>query len=90
MINIIIIIVGILVVISAITFFVHLFIKAINKDQQEQDERILVLEKRINEIKKELTWQIQWETKLRSDFEHQVNDEILRLRRQVKKKSDKE
>lgn len=90
MINIIIIIVGILVVISAITFLVHLFIKAINKDQQEQDERILVLEKRINEIKKELTWQIQWETKLRSDFEHQVNDEILRLRRQVKKKSDKE
>lgn len=49
MINIIIIVAEILVVIGAITFFVHLFIKAINKDQQEQDERILVLEKRIQE-----------------------------------------
>lgn len=43
------IIIGVLVVISMIAFLVHLFIKAYNKDQQEQDERILVLEKRIQE-----------------------------------------
>lgn len=84
------IIIGVLAIIGMIAFLVHLFIKAYNNEQEEQDQRIQVLEKRINEIKKELTWQIQWETKLRQDFEHQVNDEILRLRRQVKKKSDKE
>lgn len=82
------IIIGVLAVISMIAFLVHLFIKAYNKDQQEQDERILVLEKRINDLKKELTWQIEWETKIRSDFERQINDEILRLRRQINKKSD--
>ena len=83
-------IIGILAIIGLIAFLFSLLVKAFNTDQQQQDERTLVLEKRINEIKKELTWQIQWETKLRQDFEHQVNDEILRLRRQVKKKSDKE
>lgn len=82
------IIIGVLAIISMIAFLVHLFIKAYNKDQQEQDERILILEKRINEAKKELNWQIQWEEKIRSDFERQVNDEILRLRRQIKKKGD--
>ena len=86
MINILMIIIGVLAVVSMIAFLVHLFVKAINKDQQEQDERILQLEKRINDIKKDLTWQIQWETKIRSDFERQVNDEILRLKRQIKKK----
>ena len=43
------IIVEILAVISMIAFLVYLFIKAYNQDQQEQDERILVLEKRIQE-----------------------------------------
>lgn len=84
------IIIGVLAIISIIAFFIHLFVIAYNKDQQEQDERVLVLEKRINEIKKELTWQIEWETKIRSDFERQTNDELLRLRKQLKKKSDKE
>jgi len=84
------IIIGVLAIIGMIAFLVHLFIKAYNKDQQEQDERILVLEKRINETKKELNWQIQWEEKIRSDFERQVNEEILRLRRQINRKSDKE
>ena len=82
------IIIGVLAIVSMIAFLVHLFIKAINRDQQEQDERTLQLEKRINDIKKDLTWQIQWETKIRSDFEHQVNDELIRLRKQIKKKSD--
>lgn len=87
--EILIISIGVLAIVGMVAFLVHLFIKAINRDQQEQDERTLQLEKRINEIKKDLVWQIQWETKIRSDFEHQVNDEILRLRKQVKKKSDK-
>ena len=47
------IIIGVLAVVSMIAFLVHLFIKAINKDQQEQDERILQLEKRLENYKKE-------------------------------------
>ena len=43
------IIIGVLAVISMIAFLINLFIKAYNKDQQEQDERILQLEKRIQE-----------------------------------------
>ena len=43
------IIIGVLAVVSMIAFLIHLFIKAYNKDQQEQDERILQLEKRIQE-----------------------------------------
>lgn len=87
--EILIISIGVLAIVGMVAFLVHLFVKAINRDQQEQDERTLQLEKRINDLKKELVWQIQWETKIRSDFEHQVNDEILRLKKQLKKKSDK-
>lgn len=83
------IIVGILAIVGMIAFLVHLFIKAYNQDQKEQDERMLVLEKRINDIKKEINNNIEWEKQLRKDFERQVNEEILRLKRQLNKKSDK-
>lgn len=82
------IIIGVLAIVGMITFLVHLFLKAINKDQQEQDERILQLEKRINDMNKDLIWRIQWEIKLRSDFEHQANEELSRLRKQIKKNKE--
>lgn len=44
--------IGITAVISMIAFLVHLFIKAYNQDQKEQDERILQLEKRIEEYRR--------------------------------------
>ena len=75
--KILIIIVGILAIIGIVAYVIYLFTSAINRDQQNQDERILYLEKRINDIKKELTWQIQWETKLRQDFENQTNNELI-------------
>ena len=86
--EILIIIVGVLAIIGMIAFLVSLFIKAINRDQEDQDERILYLEKRINDIKKELTWQIQWETKLRQDLEKEIKDDLTRTKKQIKKKSD--
>ena len=82
------IIIGVLAIVGMITFLVHLFLKAINKDQQEQDERILQLEKRINDMNKDLIWRIQWEIKLRSDFEHQTNEELSRLRKPIKKNKE--
>ena len=46
--------IGITAIISMLAFLVHLFIKAYNQDQKEQDERIQVLEKRIEEYKKDI------------------------------------
>ena len=39
------------------------------KEQQEQDERMQVLEKRIEDYRREIIWKIQLETKIRNDFE---------------------
>ena len=44
--------IGITAVISMLAFLVHLFTKAYNQDQKEQDERILQLEKRIEEYRR--------------------------------------
>jgi hypothetical protein len=89
------IIIGVLAVISMIAFLVHLFIKAINKDQQEQDERILQLEKRIESYNKKTNDRISMEIGQRQLLEELTNDEIANIHKQMiklnkKKKSDKE
>lgn len=89
--EIIMIIIGVLAVISMIAFLVHLFLKAYNKDQQEQDERILVLEKRIQEQYEDFSDTI-------NDFKNEIinlNIEQSDLEKRIqklerKKKSDKE
>lgn len=47
-------IIGILAIIGLIAFLFSLLVKAFNVDQQQQDERVLVLEKRQNDTYKEL------------------------------------
>ena len=47
------IIIGVLAIIGMIAFLVHLFVMAYNKEQQEQDERILVLEQRLEEYRED-------------------------------------
>ena len=60
------------------------------KEIVELEERILVLEKRLEDYKKDMTWQIQWETKIRKDFDQQIVEDLLRIKKQLKKKSGKE
>ena len=84
------IIIGILTIIGMIAFLVHLFIKAYNQDQQEQDERILVLEKRIEDYRKK---QIQKDNWLLNEINERLNETTkldLRIQKlERKKKSDK-
>lgn len=89
--EILIIIIGALVVISVIAFFIHLFVKAYNQDQQEQDERILQLEKRIQEQHKCFSGTINdfKDTIINLNIEQSdLEKRIQKLER--KKKSDKE
>ena len=83
------IIIGVLAIIGMIAFLVHLFIMAYNKDQQEQDERILQLEKRIEDYGKK---QIQKDNWLLNEINERLNETKkldLRLQKlEKKKKSD--
>ena len=85
------IIVGVLAIIGMVAFLVNLFLKAYNKDQQEQDERILVLEKRIEDYRKK---QIQKDNWLLNEINERLNETTkldLRIQKlERKKKSDKE
>lgn len=53
------VIIGVLAIIGMIAFLVHLFVIAYNKDQKEQDERILVLEKRLEEYREDIDDELQ-------------------------------
>lgn len=55
--------------------------------KEDTDKRILVLEKRINEVKKELTGQIQVEVETRQDFEEATCNEIAIIHKKIKKVS---
>ena len=84
------IIIGVLAIIGMIAFLVNLFIKAYNKDQQEQDERTLVLEKRLYDFKKE---RIDEEDNIKENLDTCM-DLIMNLASRIqklerKKKSDK-
>ena len=84
------IIIGVLAVVSMIAFLVHLFIKAINKDQQEQDERILQLEKRLEKYRKDRDDElvnIYDNISINNDDIKDLINRIQKLER--KKKSDK-
>ena len=88
------IIVGVLAIISMIAFLVHLFLKVYNQEQQDQDERILQLEKRIESYNKKTNDRISMEIGQRQLLEELTNDEIANIHKQMiklnnKKKSDK-
>lgn len=88
MMKVIIMILGVLVTGGIVATIIGLLSKIYNRDQQERDERVLVLEKRINDLKKELIWQIQWQEQLEKQFERDTKDELTRIKKQLKKKSD--
>ena len=83
------IIIGVLAIIGMIAFLVHLFIKAYNKDQQEQDERILQLEKRLEDYRKDKDDElvdIYYNLRINNDDIKDLTNRIQKLER--KKKSD--
>ena len=84
------IIVGILAIIGMIAFLMHLFIKAYNKDQQEQDERILVLEKRLEEHRRINTKDFNYLDNGYLDNRNYLKELETRIQKlERKKKSDK-
>lgn len=85
------IIIGILAIIGMIAFLVYLFIMAYNKDQQEQDERILQLEKRLQKSIKDRDDEminIYDNICINNDDIKDLTNRIQKLERKIK--SDKE
>lgn len=82
--------IGGIATLGIICFFVYMRSMTYNKDQQEQDERILQLEKRIEDLKSK---QIQKDNWLLNEINERLNETKkldLRLQKlERKKKSDK-
>ena len=57
----------------------------LRKKIEETDERILILEKRLEDYRKEIIWRIQLESKLRNDFELKATDDIKAINKKIKK-----
>ena len=60
------------------------------QEQQEQDERMQVLEKRLEDYRREIIWKIQLETKIRNDFELKETEDIKTINKKLNKKNKKE
>lgn len=62
----------------------------LRKRLDETDERIQVLEKRLEDYRKEIIWKIQLETKIRNDFELKTTEDIKTINKKLNKKNKKE
>lgn len=85
------IIIGVLAIIGMIAFLVHLFVIAYNKDQKEQDDRILQLEKRLQKSIKDRDDELKHiydNLCINNDDIKDLTNRIQKLERKIK--SDKE
>lgn len=81
--------IGVLAIIGMIAFLIHLFMIAYNEDQKEQDERMLVLEKRLEEYKGEDKEEIKKINTALKNLDEGMNKNYLDIQKQLRKKSDK-
>ena len=76
-----------ILILSGVLWFLYKWYK---QEQQEQDERMQVLEKRLEDYRREIIWKIQLETKIRNDFELKATEDIKTINKKLNKKNKKE
>ena len=59
----------------------------LRKELEDTNQRIQVLEKRLEDYRKELMWEFELEKKLTNEFELKVTDDIKTINKKLNKKN---
>lgn len=62
----------------------------LRKELEDTNARIQLLEKRLEEYRKELIWEFEINKKLRNEFELKVTEDIKTINKKLNKKNKKE